>query len=76
MKTRLLVVLAVLVLGISSLSACDLFGKSDAERQQEYYQQQIEAYNQAREIRQQQQEEFNRQLEEALEEWVEATYGN
>jgi hypothetical protein len=77
MKTGLLVILIALVLCLSLLSACDLFGgKSDAQRQQEYYQQQVDAYNQEQEAYQQQQEEIRKALEEALQEWADTSYGN
>ena len=77
MKTRIFALLMGLVMCLSLLSACDLFGgKSEAEKQREYYQQQVDAYNQQQEINRQQQEEYYRQLEESLQEWAEATYGN
>lgn len=76
MKTRVLIVLMALVLCLSLLSACDLLGgKSEAERQQEYYEQQIEAFNQAQEAEQKRQEELREALETALQEWADATYG-
>ena len=78
MKTGLFVILTALVLCLSLLSACDLFGgKSDAQRQQEYYQQQVDAYNQEQEAYyQQRQEEIRKQLEEGLQEWADTVYGN
>ena len=75
MKIRYLCLLIALVMCMPLLSACDLFGgKSKAEKQQEYYQQQIDAYNEAREAYRESQEQYYKDLEKALQEWAEAAY--
>ena len=56
------------------LSACDALGlgNSQQEQQEEYYRQQIEAYNKAQEINRQQTEAYNKALQEGLEDWAKA----
>ena len=54
------------------LSACDLLGlgNSQQKQQEEYYRQQIEAYNKAQEINRQQTEAYNKALQQGLEDWA------
>ena len=70
------ILLAVLLVTMPFLSACDLFGlgNSRAKQEREYYEQQLEAIQKAQEIHRQQQEDYNRRLQEGLEKWSEA-YG-
>ena len=74
MKIWRAILLAILLVTMPVLSACDLFGNSRAEQEREHYQRQIEAIQKAQEIHRQQQEEYNKRLQEGLEKWSEA-YG-
>jgi ABC-type transport system involved in cytochrome bd biosynthesis fused ATPase/permease subunit len=74
MAIKRFILLAILLVTMLVLSACDLFGTSRAEQEREYYEQQIEAIKKAQEIHRQQQEEYNQRLKEGLEKWSEA-YG-
>jgi ABC-type transport system involved in cytochrome bd biosynthesis fused ATPase/permease subunit len=70
------VLLAILLVTVPFLSACDLIGlgNSRAEQEREYYEQQLEAIKKAQEIHRQQQEDYNRRVQEGLNKWAEA-YG-
>ena len=72
MKTWQALLLVILLVTMPVISACDLFGggKSKAEREQEYYQQQLDAIREAQEIQRQQIAEQNQRLQEALQEYV------
>jgi predicted Abi (CAAX) family protease len=76
MKIWQICLVIVLVVCLTLLSACGLFGKSKAEKEREYQEKQVEAYNQAIEIYNQQQQEYRENLQEALQEWAEAAYGS
>jgi ABC-type phosphate transport system substrate-binding protein len=76
MKTWQICLVIVLIVCLPLLSACGLFGKSKAEKEREYQELQIEAYNQQVEIYNQQQEEYRQALQEALQEWAEEAYGS
>ena len=76
MKIWQMCLVIALVLCLTLLSACGLFGKSKAEKDREYQEQQIEAYNQAVEAYNQQQEEYRESLQKALQEWADAKYNN
>ena len=69
MKKWQAIVLAILLVSLPALSACDLFGGKDKER--EYYQQQLEAINKAQEAYQKQQEEYYKSLQDGFQQWSE-----
>ena len=69
MKKWLIAPLAVLLATLPFLSACDLFGGGDSER--EYYEQQLEAYKKVAEANRKAQEEYNKNLREGLQKWTE-----
>jgi hypothetical protein len=60
--------LLVLLLGIIPLlSACDTLGlSSNKKRQQDYYNQQIEAFQKQQEANQKAQDEYNQQMQKAI----------
>jgi len=63
--------LAVMLISIPLLSACDLLGiKSKQEKEQEYFEQQLEYYNKVQEANQKAQEEYNRQVQESLQQYL------
>ena len=76
MKIRRVVLLAILLVTMPALSACDLFGFGDsrAEQEREIYEQQIKAIQKAQELQRQRQEEYQERLQEGLEKWADA-YG-
>jgi len=76
MKIWRVILLAILLVTMPALSACDLFGlgNSRAEQEREIYEQQIEAIKKAQDIQRQRQEDYQRRLQEGLEDWAEA-YG-
>ena len=76
MKIWQMCLVIVLVVCLPLLSACGLFGKSQAEKEREYQEQQVEAYNKAVEAYNQQQQEYRENLEKALQEAAESIYGN
>ncbi len=63
--------LILLLVTMPILSACDLLGiGSSRERQeQEYYRQQLETYKKIQEANRQQREEYNKRLQQGLEEY-------
>ncbi|MCK4273604.1 MAG: hypothetical protein KAW90_01835 [Dehalococcoidales bacterium] len=69
MKKWHIVPLAILLVSLPFLSACDLFGGGDSER--EYYEQQLEAYKKVAEANQKAQEEYRKNLQEGLQQWTE-----
>ncbi|MBN1176865.1 MAG: hypothetical protein JXA51_04210 [Dehalococcoidales bacterium] len=69
MKKWVIAPLAVLLVALPFLSACDLFGGGDSER--EYYEQQLEAYKKVAEANRKAQEEYNKNLREGLQQWSE-----
>jgi hypothetical protein len=76
MKILQICLVIVMVVCLTLLSACGLFGKSQAEKEREYQEMQIEAYNQQVEAYNQQQQEYREALQKALQEWAEAAYGS
>jgi len=74
MKIWQAILLAILLAATPVLSACDLLGlgNSQQEREQEYYQQQLEAYQKVQEANRKQQEAYNEQLRQGLEEYYKA----
>ena len=68
MKKRHALLLAILLVSLPVLSACDLFGGGDSDR--EYYQQQLEAYKKVQEANQKATEEYNKNLQEGLQKWA------
>lgn len=69
------ILVAVILAVVPLLSACEelgLGGSSEYERQQEYYEQQLEAFKKVQESNRQQQEAYNRQVAEGLKQWSEA----
>jgi len=68
MKKRYAILLSILLVSLPVLSACDLFGGGDRER--EYYQQQLEAYKKVQEANQKATEEYNKNLQEGLQKWA------
>jgi len=69
MKKRYAILLSILLVSLPVLSACDLFGGGDRER--EYYQQQLEAYKKVQEANQKATEEYNKNLQKGLQKWSE-----
>ena len=67
MKKRYAILLSILLVSLPVLSACDLFGGGDRER--EYYQQQLEAYKKVQDANQKATEEYNKNLREGLQKW-------
>jgi len=75
MKKWYAILLVVLLASLPVFSACDLLGIGDSKsKEQEYYQQQIKAYQQVQEANQKAQEAYNEQLQKGLQEWANA-YG-
>jgi len=68
MRKRRAILLAILLVSLPVLSACDLFGGGDSDR--EYYQQQLEAYKKVQEANQKAAEEYNKNLQEGLQKWA------
>lgn len=58
-----------MIISLPFLSACDLFGGGNDER--EYYEQQLEAYQKVAEANQKAREEYNKNLREGLQQWSE-----
>ncbi len=69
MKIWQAILLSMLLITMPVLSACDLFGKSRAQREREYYEEQLEAYKKVQEANRKAQEEYNKRLQEGLEEY-------
>ena len=69
MKKWHMIPLAVLLVSLPFLSACDLFGGGNDE--QEYYQQQLEAYQKVAEENRKAQEAYQKSLQEGLQKWSE-----
>jgi hypothetical protein len=67
------ILLVVLVASLMVFSACDLLGLGKS-KEQEYYEQQIKALQQVQEANQKAQEEYNKNLQQGLQEWAKA-YG-
>lgn len=82
MKIRRAMLVAILLVTMPVLSACDLFGNGDSNKDEatEYYEQQLEAYIEAQEeayraaqeAYRQAQEEYYELIRQGLEEWLEA----
>ena len=68
--------LAILLVVVPAFSACDTLGIGSSRQQQEadYYRQQLEAIQELQEANRQRQEEYNKRLQEGLNEWADA-YG-
>ncbi len=68
------ILLAMLLLLVPSLSACDMLGLGNSKQQQqdEYYRQQMEAIQKVQEANRQQQDVYNQQLQQGLNEWAKA----
>ena len=71
MKIWQAILLATLLVTMPVLSACDLLGigNSQARQEQEHYRQQLETYKKIQEANRQQQEEYNKRLQQGLEEY-------
>ena len=71
MKMWQAILLTMLLVTMPLLSACDLLGIGNAQerRQQEHYRQQLEAFKKIQESNRQQQEEYNKRLQQGLEEY-------
>ena len=67
---------AVLLVLLPVLSACDTLGLGDsqAERERAHYEEVLKAYNEQQEAYRKQQEDYNERLQQGLNEWSEA-YG-
>jgi F0F1-type ATP synthase membrane subunit b/b' len=75
MKIWQAILLGVLLLLTPLFSACDMLGAgSSRTKQQEYYRQQLEAIKKAQDADRAAQEEYNRQLQQGLEEYLKS-YG-
>jgi hypothetical protein len=70
------IAVAVLLVLLPVLSACDLLGVGDsqAEKERAHYEKVLKAYNEQQEAYRKQQEAYNEQLEQGLNEWSKA-YG-
>ena len=68
MKKRHAILLAILLVSLPFLSACDLFGGGESDR--EYYERQLEAYKKLQEANQKTIEEYNKNLQEGLQKWA------
>ena len=75
MKKWHAILLVVLMASLPVFSACDLLGIGGSKSSEEdYYDQQIKAYQQVQEANQKAQEAYNEQLQKGLQEWANA-YG-
>ena len=71
MKTWHAVVLAVLIISLPLLSGCDILGIGNkAQKEQNYYQQQLKTYQQVQEANRKAQEAYNEALKKGLEEYL------
>ncbi len=68
MKKWHALLLAILLISLPVLSACDLFGGGESD--QEYYERQLEAYKKVQEANQKATEEYNKNLQEGLQKWA------
>ena len=68
------ILLVILLAAMPVLSACDLLGmgNSQAQKDREYYEQQLEAYQKVQEANRKAQEAYNEQLRQGLEEYYKA----
>lgn len=71
MKIWQVIILAVLLVSLPVLSACNALGLGGND-EEELYRQQLEAYQQQREAYQKYREEYYKTLEEGLNEYMEA----
>jgi DNA phosphorothioation-dependent restriction protein DptG len=70
MKKNYLILLAILVASLPVLSACDLLGMGNSQdKDRQYYEQQIKAYQQAQEADQKNREAYNEALKKGLEDY-------
>ena len=72
MKIWQAILLSMLLITMPVLSACELFGDSQEQRQREYYERQLEAYRKVQEANRKAQEAYNEQVRQGLEEWSKA----
>lgn len=70
MKKWHAILLAVLLVSLPVLSACDLLGLNKKEKEREYYEQQLEAIKKVQEANQKAQEEYYEALRKGLEEYL------
>lgn len=71
MKKWHAILLVVLLASLPVFSACDLLGIGGSKSSEEdYYDQQIKAYQQVQEANQKAQEAYNEQLQKGLQEWA------
>jgi esterase/lipase len=67
------ILLAILLVSLPVLSACDLLGTSSSkDKEREYYEQQLKAFQQVQEANQKAQEAYNESLKKGLEDYLKA----
>ncbi|HJX13403.1 MAG TPA: hypothetical protein VJ377_07750 [Dehalococcoidales bacterium] len=72
MKVWQVLLLAILIVSMPVLSACDLLGVGGGNKDREYYEQQLEAYRKVQEANRKAQEAYNEQVRKGLEEYTKA----
>jgi DNA phosphorothioation-dependent restriction protein DptG len=73
MKKYYVILLAVMVALLPVLSACDLLGIGNSQdKERQYYEEQLKAYQQAQEADQKNREAYNEALKKGLEDYYQA----
>lgn len=71
MKKWHAILLAILLVSLPVLSACDLLGIGDSkDKEREYYEQQLKAFQQVQEANRKAQEAYNESLKKGLEDYL------
>ena len=71
MKKWHAILLAILLVSLPALSACDMLGLNKKEKERQYYEQQLEAIKKVQEANQAAQEAYYESLRQGLEDYLE-----